>query len=204
MKKLYLFLTLACAVSISGFSQTVGPLRAEGMAYWYDQGSGLYASHATLPFGTELIVTNLENGRQVTVQVGGRIPQDPRWILDISYQAADRLGMNDLGFTPVRVEEVVKTATVKALRSNSVRNFQQNGRAVIMAGSELIAGHPSLTMGRQVRITNRINGLVAVATVRSRVRASQDRIIEVSRAVAQALGVAQGTYLNVTVESIDR
>ncbi|MDR2375615.1 MAG: septal ring lytic transglycosylase RlpA family protein [Treponema sp.] len=175
------------------------------MAYWYDQGSGLYASHATLPFGTELIVTNLDNGKQVTVRVGGRIPQDTRWIVDVSPQAADALEMNDIGFTRVRIEEVVKVATAKALRTNSVRLFQQNGRAMILtSGTELTAGHPSLTMGRQIRITNRANGQVVVATIRNRVRASQDRIIEVSLAVARALGVSQGSYVNVTIESIDR
>jgi rare lipoprotein A len=204
MKKIGFSLILGLAVLIPVVAQT-SPLRAEGMGYWYDQGSGFYASHATLPFGTELRVTNLENGKQVTVQVGGRIPQDPRWIVDVSPQAADTLGMNDMGFTRVRIEEVVKVSTTKALRTVSVRNFQQNGRAVILsAGTELTVGHPSLTMGRQIRITNRANGRVVVATVRSRVRASQDRILEVSRAVAQALGVSQGTYLNVTVESVDR
>jgi rare lipoprotein A (peptidoglycan hydrolase) len=206
MKKVFFFGVLCGFIlPFSVFSQENRPLRVEGMGYWYDQGSGLYASHATLPFGTELVVTNLDNGKQVTVQVGGRIPQDPRWIVDLSPQAADTLEMNDMGFTRVRIEEVVKAATTKTLRTVSVRNFQQSGRAVILAaGTELTVGHPSLTMGRQVRITNRANGQAVVATVRNRVRASQDRIIEVSRAVARALGVSQGTYANVTVESVDR
>ncbi|MDR0670646.1 MAG: septal ring lytic transglycosylase RlpA family protein [Treponema sp.] len=205
MKKITFFLTLGVVLSATGFSQESRVLRMEGMGYWYDQGSGFYASHATLPFGTELIVTNLDNGKQVTVRVGGRIPQDPRWIVDVSPQAADTLEMNDMGFTRVRIEEVVKAATVKALRASSVRLFQQNGRAVVLAsGTELTAGHPSLSIGRQIRITNRANGQVVVATIRSRVRASQDRIIEVSPAVARALGVPQGSYVNVSIESIDR
>ncbi|MDR2136562.1 MAG: septal ring lytic transglycosylase RlpA family protein [Treponema sp.] len=205
MKKMLLSLAISAVMPVFGFSQEARPVRTEGMGYWYDQGSGFYASHATLPFGTELVVTNLDNGKRVTVQVGGRIPADPRWIVDVSPQAADALEMNDMGFTRVRIEEVVKTATVKALRTISVRNFQQNGRAVVLtAGADLTVGHPSLTMGRQIRITNRANGRVVVATVKNRVRASQDRIIELSRAVAQALGVSRGSYVNVTVESVDR
>jgi rare lipoprotein A (peptidoglycan hydrolase) len=174
------------------------------MGSWYDDGSGLFASHATLPFGTDLIITNLDTGRQVTVQVGGRIPQDRRWIVEVSPMTADLLEMYDMGFTPVRIEEVPKVATVKALRATTVRGFRQNGRAMILSiGGELTAGHPSLSMGRQVQIVNRANNRSVVATVKNRVRASQERIIEVSMAVAQALGVARGTYIDVSVESVD-
>ncbi|MDR2178599.1 MAG: septal ring lytic transglycosylase RlpA family protein [Treponema sp.] len=205
MKIFFLFLTLNVIAPALGFSQTNSPLMMEGMGYWYNHGSGFYASHATLPFGTEIIITNLDNGKQVTAQVGGRIPPDPRWIVDVSPQAADALGMNRTGFTRLRIEEVVKTAAAKSLRTISARNFQQNGRAVIRpAGMELTVGHPSLTIGRRIRLTNQANGRMVVATVKSRVRASRDRIIEVSWAVAQALGASQGNYINVTVESVDR
>jgi rare lipoprotein A (peptidoglycan hydrolase) len=204
MKK-NLFLSVFCITLIgSGFAQQAQPLVAEGMGSWYDAGSGLFASHASLPFGTELVVTNLGNGKQVTVQVGGRIPQDRRWIVEISPAAADVIEMNDLGFTQVRIEQVVKAAAAsKAMRTTSVRNFHQNGRAVILStGAELTAGHPSLTMGRQVRITNRANGQRVVATVKNRVRASTERIVEISRAVAVALG-ARGTHIDVLVDSVD-
>jgi rare lipoprotein A (peptidoglycan hydrolase) len=201
MKKSVLFGIFCLTLTGFGFAQA---LVAEGMGSWYDEGIGLFASHASLPFGAELIVTNLENGKRIAVHVGGRIPQDRRWIVDLSPAAADILGMNASGFTPIRIEEVVRVAAApKVLRVTSVRNFHQNGRAVIQpAGMELTAGHPSLTMGRQVRITNRANGQRVVATVKSRVRASADRIVEVSQAVAQALG-ARGSYIDVMVDSID-
>jgi rare lipoprotein A (peptidoglycan hydrolase) len=204
MKKMILSGALSLGLAVFGFAQQTQPVVAEGMASWYDQGSGLFASHASLPFGAELVITNLNTGKQVTVQVGGRIPQDRRWIVDVSPYAADILEMNDMGFTPVRIEEVVKAVTTKALRTASVRNFHQNGRAAILAtGVDLTAGHPSLTMGRQVRVTNRSNGRSVVATVKNRVRASQERIIELSRAVAQALGAARGTHIDVSVDSVD-
>jgi rare lipoprotein A (peptidoglycan hydrolase) len=204
MKKSFLFGVFYLAVIGSGFAQESQPLAAEGMGSWYDEGSGLFASHASLPFGTGLVVTNLYNGKQVTVQVGGRIPQDRRWIVEISPAAADVIEMNDMGFTPVRIEQVVKaTAATKALRVTSVRNFHQNGKAAILStGGELTAGHPSLTMGRQVRITNQANGQRVVATVKNRVRASTERIVEISRAVAIALG-ARGRHIDVLVDSVD-
>jgi len=56
-----------------------------GVASWYDPGDraidrrladspGLTAAHRTLPFGTRLLVTDLQNGRQVTVTVTDRGP----------------------------------------------------------------------------------------------------------------------------------
>jgi rare lipoprotein A len=206
MIKKFFFWFFSFVLVVSGFGQQSQPLRAEGMGYWYEHGSGLYASHASLPFGTQIIVTNLDNGKRITVQVGGRIPEDRRWIVDLSSQAADALEMNEMGFTPVRIEEVVvAAAATKAMRVTSVRNFMQNGRAVILAaGTELTVGHPSMTIGRQMQITNRANGRRVIVTVRNRIRASQERIIEISHAVAEALGVPQGAFINVTVESVDR
>jgi rare lipoprotein A (peptidoglycan hydrolase) len=203
MKKNFLSGVFLLMLVVSGAAQQT-TLVAEGFGSWYDNGSGFFASHANLPFGTELVVTNIDNGKRVTVQVGGRIPQDQRWVLDISPAAADAIEMNDMGFTRVRVEQVVKTpVTTKALRTTSVRNFHQNGKAIILpSGVDLTAGHPSLSMGRQVQITNRANGQMVVATVKNRVRASRDRIVEISRAVAQALG-ARGSYIDVLVDSVD-
>jgi rare lipoprotein A (peptidoglycan hydrolase) len=204
MKKIICAVFLGCLLTLSGSAQSQ-LVRAEGMGSWYDNGSGLFASHASLPFGTELIITNMDTGKRVTVQVGGRIPQDRRWIVEVSPEAADIIEMHGMGFTPVRIEEVPKVVVSKALRVTSIRNFHQQGRAAILtAGVELTAGHPSLSMGRQVQITNNANNRSVVATVKSRVRASQERVIEVSRAVAQALGVSRGTYIDVSVDSVDK
>jgi rare lipoprotein A len=194
---------------VSGFGQQIQPLRAEGMGSWYEHGSGLFASHASLPFGTQIIVTNLDNGKRIMVQVGGRIPEDRRWIVDLSPQAADALEMSDMGFTPVQIEEVVVAVVeTKAMRVTGGRNFmriRQDGRAVILAaGTELTVGHPSIAIGRQMQITNQANGRRVIVTVRHRIRASQNHIIEISHAVAEALGVPRGVFVNVTVESIDR
>ncbi|MDR1443775.1 MAG: septal ring lytic transglycosylase RlpA family protein [Treponema sp.] len=205
MKKKFSFVLLYFVAAVFVFAQQ--PFKAEGMGYRYDEGSGLFASHASLPFGTRLVVTNLNNGKQVTVQVGGRIPQDTRWIVDLSPDAASLLEMNDIGFTPVRLEEMVVTAVAKAPRASSsrFRDFQQNGRAVILpSGTELTAGHPSIAMGRKIQITNRANGRSVIVTVKNRVRASRDSVVEISQAAALALGIVRGGYADVTVESVDR
>ncbi|MDR0401381.1 MAG: septal ring lytic transglycosylase RlpA family protein [Treponema sp.] len=179
---------------------------AEGMASWYGSGSGLFASHANLPFGMEIRITNLENGKQVNVKVGGRIPLGDR-ILDISPEAANilEINTNTEDLTPVRIEEVAVEVVRKIPRTIRMRNFYQRGRATVAVGMDLTAGHPSLSVGRQIKITNQANNRSVVATVKNRVRASQLRVIEVSRAVAQALGGGRSvSYLDVTVESVDK
>jgi rare lipoprotein A len=176
---------------------------AEGMASWYESGdTEFFASHATYPFGTELVITNLENNRQVTVTVGGRIPEDPRWVVDLSPNAAEKIGMNMVGFTRVQVEEVVKAEQkAKALRT-TVRKFSQLGLAqVLTSGADLSAGHPSLALGAKVKITNPTNGRQTTLTVKNRIRASSQRVIELSKAAGDALGMPRKPT-NVMIESV--
>jgi rare lipoprotein A len=64
----------------------------------------LTAAHRTLAFGTRLRVTNLANGRAVTVEVTDRGPHIKTRIIDISLAAAQALHMQKKGITRVRVE----------------------------------------------------------------------------------------------------
>jgi rare lipoprotein A len=84
-----------------------------GLASWYDpgeraidrrlaDGSGLTAAHRTLPFGTRVLVTDLENGRQVTVTDRG--PLVPGRVIDLSPAAARRLRILRGGLARVRLK----------------------------------------------------------------------------------------------------
>jgi cell division septation protein DedD len=104
MKKgiaLFLFCTLFTMFpAIITFAQDL----QEGNATWYEDDSpDLYASHARLPPGTRLRVTNLNNDREVYVTVNNRIQNSDNRILDISQEAASLLGMNKRGTTPIRL-----------------------------------------------------------------------------------------------------
>jgi rare lipoprotein A len=91
-----------------------------GYASWYGQAhqgkrttSGeaydmhkLTAAHPTLPMGTRLFVTNLQNGRSVTVRVNDRGPTVDGRIVDLSYAAAREVGAVGAGVVPVRIEVV--------------------------------------------------------------------------------------------------
>ena len=69
----------------------------------YDQ-HDLTAAHRTLPLGTWARVTNLNNGRSVQVYVNDRGPYVDGRLIDLSYGAAQAIGMVDLGVAPVRIE----------------------------------------------------------------------------------------------------
>jgi rare lipoprotein A len=62
------------------------------------------AAHRTLPFGTRVRVTNLENGRQAVVRVNDRGPFRKGRIIDVSYAAARALGLVQQGVARVRVD----------------------------------------------------------------------------------------------------
>jgi rare lipoprotein A len=66
----------------------------------------LTAAHRTLPFGTRLRVTSVETGRSVTVRVNDRGPFVRGRVVDLSYSAAQELGMVGRGVTKVRVDVV--------------------------------------------------------------------------------------------------
>ncbi len=66
----------------------------------------LTAAHPTLPFGTKLRVTNVESGRFVTVRINDRGPYVAGRVVDVSYSAANALGMVGKGIAKVKLDVV--------------------------------------------------------------------------------------------------
>ena len=64
------------------------------------------AAHPTLPFGTRVWVTNLENGRSAVLKINDRGPFVRRRIIDVSRSAARALGFVQQGTARVRVRLV--------------------------------------------------------------------------------------------------
>jgi rare lipoprotein A len=96
-----------------------GPTHAlRGIASWYGyphhgritaggQRFNMYeftAAHQTLPLGTRLRVTNLLNGRSVIVTIADRGPFVRGRVLDLSFAAAQEIGMLGRGTAPVQLE----------------------------------------------------------------------------------------------------
>ncbi len=68
----------------------------------YDERT-LTAAHRSLPFGTRLEVTNLDNDRSVVVRVNDRGPFVANRVVDLSLAAAHALGMTGEGTVRVRI-----------------------------------------------------------------------------------------------------
>jgi len=91
--------------------------REKGLASWYGKPFhgrptssgeiydmyGLSAAHKTLPLGTWVKVSNLENGRQVEVRVNDRGPFVGGRVIDLSYGAAKRLAIVGPGTARVEI-----------------------------------------------------------------------------------------------------
>lgn len=114
-----------------GFEQT-------GDASWYGPGFhgkttssgvtydmyGMTAASKTLPLGSRVKVTNLANGRSVVLQVNDRGPFVPGRIIDVSYSAAQALGMVGSGTAPVRVKVLDGQPRAPAAPAGSYRFLQ--------------------------------------------------------------------------------
>lgn len=68
----------------------------------------LTAAHATLPFNTKVLVTNLKNGKSVVVRINDRMARSRHNIIDLSRAAALKLDMVRDGSTAVRLDEMKK------------------------------------------------------------------------------------------------
>ena len=68
------------------------------------QKSANTAAHMTLPFGTQVKVTNLDNDKSVVVRINDRGPHTRGRLIDLSRKAAEQLGMLGSGTARVRVQ----------------------------------------------------------------------------------------------------
>jgi rare lipoprotein A len=92
----------------------------EGIASWYGKkfhgrltSNGeifdmykISAAHKTLPINTSLKVTHLQNNKTIVVRVNDRGPFVAGRIIDLSFKAAEMLGMVSAGTAKVKIEAV--------------------------------------------------------------------------------------------------
>ncbi len=78
-------------------------LTASGEKYKH---SKLTAAHRTLPFGTFVRVTNLDNKKSVEVKINDRGPFVDGRIIDLSKSAAEKLDFVNLGLANVKIDVI--------------------------------------------------------------------------------------------------
>jgi rare lipoprotein A len=90
---------------------------SQGLASYYTEGTktangeafnsaALTAAHPSLPFGTKLRVTNTTTGKSVVVRINDRGPFIKGRVVDVSYSAAQALGMVNSGTANVKLDVV--------------------------------------------------------------------------------------------------
>ena len=105
------------APSVSDHSADEAHVTSRGVASFYTEGTqtasgetldghDLTAAHRTLPFGTRLRVTDVASGRSVIVRVNDRGPYVRGREVDVSYSAAEALGMVGEGTAKVKLDVV--------------------------------------------------------------------------------------------------
>jgi rare lipoprotein A len=99
----------------------LAPYKARGIASWYGKryhgqktSSGevydmyaMTAAHTLLPLPSYARVTNVVNGRSVVVRINDRGPFHQDRLIDLSYLAAQRLGLLERGSGIVEVEAII-------------------------------------------------------------------------------------------------
>lgn len=126
--------------------------RQRGIASWYGEAfhgrptsSGevydmyrISAAHKVLPLGTYVRVRHLANGRTLDVQINDRGPFVAGRIIDLSYAAAQRLGIVEPGTAPVEIVALGVPARTAA-RSGKPQRYTPvdyyRGRFTIQVGA---------------------------------------------------------------------
>lgn len=114
------FITVGCGSGLTPPVQTDlhGSTVHHGKASWYGKAfhgrttaSGERydmhaptAAHKSLPFGTRVRVTNLDNGKHTVVRINDRGPFVKGRIIDLSYGAAKKIEMLQAGVVRVKLE----------------------------------------------------------------------------------------------------
>ena len=127
MRNLLFLLTMTSFISTSLWAQTgyvqegkasfyadkfEGRTTASGERYSHSRNT---CAHLTLPFGTLVKVTNMENNQTVVVRVNDRGPFVANRIIDLSRSAAEKLGFVDKGLADVRIEVIDEEGKVMAM-----------------------------------------------------------------------------------------
>lgn len=133
----------------------------------------LTCAHKTLPFGTMLKITRLDNGKSVTVRVNDRGPFIEGYVTDVSRKAAEAIGLVRDGVTKVKIENLGAATAAKSVAG-----------AVTPATYSTPTLPQSLESGAQTATTTRA----------ASVSAAKAQLVKPKATAATATGVSPATY----------
>ena len=138
----------------------------------YDM-NAMTAAHPTLPIPTYVEVTNLRNGRKVIVKVNDRGPFRSNRLIDLSYVAAEKLGITAEGtglvevraIDPAAPPQTAKVTNAPAPSGNATDLYLQVGAFADRENAERLSRRvTSLSPGAAIQVregsSDKINGPV--------------------------------------------
>ena len=119
-----------------------GRKTANGEIYYHAKKT---AAHRTLPFGSVVKVTNLENNKYIVVRVNDRGPFVDNRIIDLSKSAAQELGFVSKGLAKVKVELIANTNDLPSNKKEAEKNttgtyYKINSKQVYPKGKGVQVG----------------------------------------------------------------
>lgn len=116
-KSIIILIMLISTLGVYSFSNSDNETKTSIASYYHDKFNGkrtasgdifnnkeFTAAHRKLAFGTKVKVTNLRNGKSVTVEVNDRGPFHSSRALDLSKAAFDEIGDLRKGTMPIEYE----------------------------------------------------------------------------------------------------
>jgi rare lipoprotein A len=146
LKALLLIITIALVIFSCSRLPKKEPANVQtGLASWYGPNFhgkttssrevynmyDMTAAHRTLPFGTYVMVMNMDNGKSIVVKINDRGPFVEGRIIDLSYAAAQVLDAIGPGVIPVKIEvlEDISPPTSSQKYAVQVGSFVQGENA---------------------------------------------------------------------------
>lgn len=173
-----------------------GQKTASGRIYDYRD---LVGAHRTLPFGTYVRVTNLEDNKSVVVRIIDRKPYSKTNIISLSWEAARRLDMLKKGKVKVKVEVIFGQYGIASWYGKPFHGrLTANGEVYNM--NSLTAAHKELPFNTQVRVTNLNNGKSVIVRINDRGPFINDRIIDLSKEAARRIDMINSGISKVKVK----
>jgi len=98
------------------------------------------AANKIMPLGTIVKVTNLNNNKSVIVRINDRGPFVKERILDLSYAAGKKIGIDKTGTAPVKIVVLSTPYSQNYTKPNKKiintnKNIQKNGKIKIQIGA---------------------------------------------------------------------
>ena len=96
--------------------------------------NGISAGHRTLPLGTVVRVTSLDNYKSIKVKINDRGPFARNRVIELSYGAARELGFVEMGTARVKIESVEPIEESEALYTVQAGAFLEVESALSLKG----------------------------------------------------------------------